>query len=79
MGIYARIDFIRLDQPKIFDNEREALESCRWMFEDLNPHELTALTAHVRGRLEKLPDGRLQMRKKQPTRWAVISWLKSDH
>lgn len=76
MGIHARVDFIILDQPKQYSSEQEAIDSCTWMFENLTNEELNKLESHVTKRLKKNADGQFEMNKKQPTKWAIISWDK---
>jgi hypothetical protein len=77
MGIHARVDFITLDQPKLYSSAQDAIDSCTWMFEDLTNGELHKLESHITKRLKKNADGLLEMSKKQPTKWAVIAWDKN--
>ncbi len=76
MGIHARVDFIMLDQAKTYHSVQDAIDSCSWMFENLTEEETDKLESHIKKRLTKTPDGMYQMSKKQPTRWAIISWDK---
>ena len=76
MGIQAGVDFIDLEQRRIFQNRTEAIDSCLWMLDKISPEEETQLTRYVDDRLEPLPDGTLALARRTPIRWAVISWNK---
>jgi len=82
LGINASVDYITLDHAKTYEKPEDAVESSLWMFENLSPSERERLTAHIADRLQKTGDGRWLLRKKKPTKWAVISWHKEgprDH
>ncbi len=76
MGICATVDFIDLEQRRIFADRAEAIDSCRWMLDRISPTEETKLARHVDERLEPLPDGAVALSRRTPIRWAVISWHK---
>jgi len=76
MGIHAKVDFIDLEQRRIFQNRAEALDSCRWMLDKINPDEENLLARYVDERLEPLPDTTVALSRRTPIRWAVISWNK---
>jgi len=77
LGIRAHVDFITLDTERAYPSREEAIDSCRWMLEDLTPEEEKRLAAHVDANLHQLADGtgwRLT-RQTQPC-WALIWWRK---
>ncbi|MDH3359385.1 MAG: class I SAM-dependent methyltransferase, partial [Desulfobulbaceae bacterium] len=76
MGIQAEINYINLDQQRIYTNRDEAIDACRWMLGKTSPDEETALARYVDDRLEPLPDGMFALSRRTPIRWAVISWNK---
>jgi SAM-dependent methyltransferase len=77
MGIHAKIDYIELDRTKIYADREEALESCRWMFDDLSPAEERKLAAYVDARLEPDGAGRVSLHRGSRVKWALLSWDKA--
>ncbi len=76
MEIHASVNFIDLEQKRIFTNRAEAMESCRWMLHQINPEEEKGLARYVDQRLESLPNATVALTRRTPIRWAVISWHK---
>lgn len=76
MGIQAKVDFIDLEQRRVFQSREEALDSCRWMLDKLGSEEENLLANYVDQRLEALPDNTVALTRRTPIRWAVISWDK---
>jgi len=73
MGIHPTIDYIILDQTKTFACREDALENCRWMFNDLNHNDEKNLAAYVDERLEKSSSGSWTLTR-TPVKWAFIAW-----
>jgi hypothetical protein len=76
MGIHAKIDYIELEQSKVFVSREEAVDASRWMLEDLTPDEEKKLEAYVDERLCRTDDGHWLFRRRTPVKWAFISWDK---
>jgi SAM-dependent methyltransferase len=73
LGIHARVDFLTLDSTRTYTSREEALQSYRWMVDDLTADEEKLLTAYVDARLSRL-DERWQLARQTPPRWALIWW-----
>lgn len=72
MGIYANISIIEKRLPS-FGGEEEAVESVKWMLQEIAPAEEDALRRFVAAHL--LADGkRWRIDYQQPVRWAAIWW-----
>ena len=76
LGIHPKIDYIELERTKTYASRDEALESCRWMFDDLSPAEEERLAAYVDGRLVHDEAGRVTLRRRARVKWALLSWDK---
>ncbi|MBI5557615.1 MAG: class I SAM-dependent methyltransferase [Deltaproteobacteria bacterium] len=76
MGIYPRIDYIELEQTKRFSTREEALDSCRWMFDELSPSEEERLGDYVDERLVLDETGAWRLCRRTPVKWAFLSWEK---
>jgi len=76
MGIHPKIDHIELDQSKTFASRDDAIESCRWMFDDLSPAEEERLAAYVDERLGRDEAGIYTLRRNTRVKWALLSWAK---
>jgi SAM-dependent methyltransferase len=74
LGIHARVDFISLDHKRIYGSREEALQSYRWMVDDLTPPEEERLAAYVDARLSRTADNSWQLTRQTPPRWALIRW-----
>ena len=74
MGIHPVINYIELAQSKNFSTREDALESCRWMFDDLTPAEEKSLADFVDERLRQNQDGSLRLERRTPVKWAFLSW-----
>lgn len=78
LGIHARVDFISLDNKRIYTSREEALQSYRWMVDDLTPQEEILLAAYVDARLSKNADTTWQLARQSQPRWALIWWQKES-
>jgi SAM-dependent methyltransferase len=76
MGIHAKIDYIELEQSKVFASREEAVDASRWMLEGLTLDEEQKLEAYVDERLCRTEDGHWLFRRRTPVKWAFISWDK---
>ena len=76
MGIQAKIDYIELEQAKVFVSREEAVDASRWMLEDLTPDEEKKIEVYVDERLCRTEDGHWLFRRRAPVKWAFISWDK---
>ncbi|MFZ5774058.1 MAG: class I SAM-dependent methyltransferase [Thermodesulfobacteriota bacterium] len=76
MGIHARVDFITLDENRTYGSRKEALQSSRWMVDDLTPTEDGRLADYVDQRLSQGDDGLWRLARRTQPRWALIWWEK---
>lgn len=77
MGIHPSIDYIEFDKVKSFSSREHAINSCRWMLDDLTSEEEKNLAVYVDERLEQT-DGELYLlHRRLPIKWAFISWEKT--
>ncbi|MBC8317335.1 MAG: class I SAM-dependent methyltransferase [Desulfobulbaceae bacterium] len=76
MGIHAKIDYIELEQSKVFVSRDEAVEASRWMLEDLTAEEEKKLESYVDARLCRVDDNQWLFQRRTPVKWAFISWDK---
>lgn len=74
LGIHARIDFITLESKRRYTSREEALQSYRWMVDDLTAPEEERLAAYVDARLSQASDASWQLARQTPPRWALLSW-----
>ncbi len=74
LGIHAQVDFISLDSRRTYGSREEALQSYRWMVDDLTALEEERLAAYVDARLSRNADGSWQLARQTPPRWALIRW-----
>ena len=73
LGIHARVDFLSLDSVRTYKSREEALNSYRWMVDDLTALEETRLIAYVDAHLSR-HDEMWQLTRQTPPRWALIWW-----
>lgn len=78
LGIQARVDFITLEQDRAYPNREKARASLLWMLSEppLSAAEEARLEEYLDVRLQPRPDGSWLLTRRQPARWAVISWSK---
>ena len=76
LGIHAHIDFITLDSKRTYTSREEALQSYRWMADDLTDAEEERLIAYVDARLNQTGDNSWQLARQTSPRWALIWWQK---
>ena len=74
LGIHARVDFISLDNRRTYSSREEALQSYRWMVDDLTALEEERLEKYVDAHLSQGGDGFWQLARQTPPRWALIWW-----
>ncbi len=74
MGITPRLDYIEFDQKRTYANEDEALEGVAWMIDEATDAELKKILAYVAERLHENSDGTVTLVRKNPVKWALISW-----
>lgn len=74
LGIHARVDFISLNNTRTYSSREEALQSYRWMVDDLTASEEERLEQYVDARLNQAGDGSWQLARQTPPRWALIWW-----
>jgi len=73
LGIHARVDFLSLDSVRTYKSREEALNSYRWMVDDLTALEETRLIAYVDAHLSRHGE-KWQLTRQTPPRWALIWW-----
>ncbi|MFH1021565.1 MAG: class I SAM-dependent methyltransferase [Pseudomonadota bacterium] len=78
LGIHAKVDFLSLDSRRTYGSREEALQSYRWMVDDLTALEEERLAAYVDASLRRLDEKTWQFTRQTPPRWALISWRKQD-
>ena len=74
MGIQPSLDYLEFDQQRVFANREEALAGCSWMIDDIKKEELAGLYRYLDERLTHNSDGTVTFRRRQPVKWAFISW-----
>jgi len=74
MGIYARLDFIEIQEPKVFESRQAAIDSCAWMLHQLTASEQESLGSYFDEILTANADGTWSMRGQVQPKWAVISF-----
>jgi SAM-dependent methyltransferase len=76
MGIHPKIDYIELEQEKVFSSREEAIESTIWMVENVTPVEEKKLETYIDDRLSQIGEQQWLFRRRTPIKWAFISWDK---
>jgi hypothetical protein len=76
MGIHPKIEYIELEQEKVFSSREEALESIMWMIDNVTPAEEKRLEPYIDDRISQTTDKQWLFRRKTPVKWAFISWEK---
>ncbi|MBU4154140.1 MAG: class I SAM-dependent methyltransferase [Proteobacteria bacterium] len=74
MGIHATVDFIDIQEPKVYDSRQAAEDSCSWMLDQLTLEEQGALTRYLDNILIENQDGFWSMKEQRVAKWAVISF-----
>jgi hypothetical protein len=75
MGIRANIQLIKEKTVKTFESQEAALNSLRWMFQEMTPGEETRLRRYLEEHLIK-HNGQWTFDYKKSHQWAVIWWDK---
>jgi len=78
MGIYAEVEMIRAEYSAVYSTREEAVESCLWMLDGLQPSEREGFERFLNERLQHLPGGEWRLERRHVPKWAVISWDKQD-
>jgi len=74
MGIYPNIKILNLDTETSYASMDDALRSYLWMFRDITPQEVEALTAYLHDKtIARTMDG-ITIRRESPPKWALIWW-----
>ncbi|MEN8141989.1 MAG: class I SAM-dependent methyltransferase [Thermodesulfobacteriota bacterium] len=76
MGINAKVDYIPAEYSDSYPTREEAIDSCLWMLEDMNPGERERFEAYMDERLTRQDDGTWRLTRRHKPKWAVISWEK---
>ena len=76
LGIHPRIDHIELPAETAFRNLQEAVDSYQWMLKDLTEKEEDILKNFIASRARQQRDGTLVIKRRLPSKWAVLSWSK---
>lgn len=76
MGIHARVDYIDAEYQGVYETREEAVDSCLWMLEDLTPEEEEKFNRFIGEKIQRLPDGRWQYKRRRIPKWAIIWWEK---
>lgn len=76
LGIHAHVDFITLDHRRSYGSQEEAIQSHRWMVDDLTAEEEKRLTAYVNAGLSQLDEQTWQFSRQIAPQWALIWWQK---
>jgi SAM-dependent methyltransferase len=77
MGIHANVTFIFEKNTKIFESHEAALNSFKWMLEEMSRKEEDRLMEYLREHLVR-HNGKWMLNYKIPVRWAVIWWKKGN-
>ena len=76
MGINARVDYIPAEYSDSYATREEAIDSCLWMLDEMNPGERKRFEDYMDVRLVSLDDGTWRLPRRHDPKWAVISWEK---
>jgi len=76
LGITANVTFIIEERNREYESIDEAVESIRWMFDDLTAHEEVKLRYYLEGLMKKHNDGSFTIHHCTHVKWAVIWWDK---
>lgn len=74
MGIYAKVDFIDIQEAKVYESRAAAQDSCVWMLDQLTAEEHVALDRYFDQVVTENQDGTWSMRGQRHSKWAVISF-----
>ncbi len=77
MGIRANINFTREEPVKIYSDHDDAVNSLRWMFQEMTREEESRLRAYLQEHLVPQKD-KWAFNYKRSHQWAVIWWDKED-
>jgi hypothetical protein len=72
MGIFANVSVIEKQTPT-YANAEEAVDSLRWMLENMTPAEEEALRRFIGAHLAPVGE-RWKLDYRRPVCWAVIWW-----
>jgi SAM-dependent methyltransferase len=75
MGIHAEVTFIEEKNNRCFEDREDAMNSMRWMLDDLTPAEERTLRAYLDEHLARGDEG-WRMDYDRSIRWAVMWWRK---
>jgi SAM-dependent methyltransferase len=78
MGIYANVNFIIEDNHKTYGSHAEAIDSVRWMLNNITSEEEKKLEDYFDRHLI-FSAGRWMMDHRRTIRWAVIWWDKATN
>ncbi|WP_457575189.1 class I SAM-dependent methyltransferase [Desulfomarina sp.] len=76
LGIHANITVLTLDRTTTYENMDAALDSYRWMFNDLTAGELELLKKYITGNIVDKKGQTITVERSHPPRWALIWWKK---
>jgi len=76
MGINAKVDYIPAEYSDSYATREEAVDSCLWMLDEMNPGERKRFEDYMDVRLVSLDDGTWRLPRRHDPKWAVISWEK---
>ncbi len=77
LGINAHVDYITLDHRRSYQSRDKALESYRWMVDDITPDEEKRLEEYVYAHLSQVDETCWQFSRRVPPKWALIWWHKN--
>ncbi len=75
MGRYANVAFTVNKEEKLFKDVADAVNSLRWMIQDMTPEEEVRLTGHLQANLVRNSEG-WKLPYSRVIRWAVLWWDK---
>ena len=75
MDIFANVTFICSQNEKSYEDAADALNSMRWMVQDITAAEEKKLQDYLRRTLVQ-ENGRWKLPYRQVVRWAVLWWDK---
>lgn len=75
MGRYANVAFTVNKEEKRFRDAADAVNSLRWMIQDMTPEEEVRLTKHLEATLVRNSEG-WKLPYSRAVRWAVLWWEK---
>lgn len=74
MNIHATVNFIRLENVRIYTSLAEAVDNYGWMFQNLTAAEKKRLGDYITSIATETGDNRIRLQPRHVTTWAFLRW-----